>query len=288
MRVVKFILAVILGIILSIAAILILSAFMDYQTAGLIGFGITILTVAIIMKIDFRSLRKAPAVSQERQRYLLFGGLLMSMNNESNKAFKIVKSSAREARDTLASTWGIEDRDDAVYVATHLSVANVHTYFADDVYRSLIKKGITDPTDEELKSLKLEHAQQPERVKHGIATYRTAEAKLLKIGYTEEELASIRTLAAWDYGRTAYIARYSAHAGYITEDEAWAHIIAAAENAAGTYDGWKQYLAAYVLGRCVAYCEFLNIGAGLLGDNSVYSRTPFKSQTSCEIPNERP
>ena len=276
MRAAKFILAALLGIFLGVVAILVLSAFMDYQTVGIIGIGIIILTVVFFMQIDFRSLKKAPAVSEDLQRYLLFGGLLMSVNNESNKAFNIVKSSAKEAKGILASTWGIEDRDDAMYVATHLSVANIHTYFADDIYRNLIKKGITEPTEEELKSLKLEHAQQPERINHGIATYKTAEAKLLKIGYTEEELANIRTLAAWDYGRTAFIARYSAHAGYITMDEAWTFIIAAAENAASTYDGWRQYLAAYVLGRCVAYGEFLNIGAGLFSDNSVYSKTPFK------------
>lgn|GEM_PF-1982329 len=275
---VKFIFAVVAGAVLAIivgAIFAVVSA--DYTLVGLVSIGVFIVTIVIIMNIDFSGMRKAPVVSEERQRYLLFGGLLMSLNNESNKAFKIVRSSPKDAMATLANWWDIQNHDEAIYVAMHLSLGNIHTDFADDVYNNLVKKGVTNPTSEDLAKLKVEHAQQIERIKLGLLTYDTAKKQLIKIGYTEAELAQITTMAAWDYGRTAFVSRFSAHSKFITEDEAWTFISAAAENAASTYDSWKQYLAAYVLGRCIAYGEFLNIGAGLFGENSVYSKTPFKA-----------
>jgi len=276
---VKFIFAVVAGAVLAIIIGAIFAVVsVDYTLVGLVSIGVFIITIVIIMNIDFSGMRKVPMVSEARQRYLLFGGLLMSVNNESNKAFKIVRSSPKEARVTLAGWWGIESHAEAIYVAMHLSLGNIHTDFADDIYNNLIKKGISDPTPEDLAKLKLEHAQQVGRIKLGLLTYDTAKKQLIRIGYTEAELAQITTLAAWDYGRTAFVSRFSAHSKFITEDEAWTFIKAAAENAASTYDNWKQYLAAYVLGRCIAYGEFLNIGAGLFGENSVYSKTSFKAE----------
>lgn len=74
-----------------------------------------------------------------------------------------------------------------------------------------------------------------------------------KFGYTMQEIMSIETLAAWDYGRTSIIARYGYAAGYISEDEAWHYLEIAAENAHPIYNGWREYVAAHILGRAVAF-----------------------------------
>ena len=74
-----------------------------------------------------------------------------------------------------------------------------------------------------------------------------------ELGFTEEELLNIDTLAAWDYGRTAIIARYSVAAGYIDEDVAWEYLKIAADNASEFYSDWREYTAAHILGRAIAF-----------------------------------
>ena len=51
----------------------------------------------------------------------------------------------------------------------------------------------------------------------------------------------------------AYVARTSATLGYIKEYDAWPYIKVAADNASKIYSGWIEYLAAYYLGRAIAY-----------------------------------
>ena len=83
--------------------------------------------------------------------------------------------------------------------------------------------------------------------------YEVASSFLGKLGYSEQELIGLSSLAAWDYGRTVYIARWSVAAGYLNEEEAWQYMRTAAENAAERYTDWREYIAAYVIGRAVGY-----------------------------------
>ena len=96
--------------------------------------------------------------------------------------------------------------------------------------------------------------QFADRINRGLEAYQGAMALLMEsFGFTEEELLSIPTLAAWDYGRTAIIARYGYAAGYVEEDVAWAHLKIAADSAAQTYSSWREFTAAYILGRALAF-----------------------------------
>jgi len=93
-----------------------------------------------------------------------------------------------------------------------------------------------------------------ERVNDGIDAYLGARDMLIgSFGYTEEELLNLPTLAAWDYGRTTIIARYGVAAGYLEEDEAWEYLKTAADRAASTYNDWREYTAAHILGRAIAF-----------------------------------
>jgi hypothetical protein len=71
-------------------------------------------------------------------------------------------------------------------------------------------------------------------------------------GYTREELLDLPTLAALDYSRAFEIARVGAKAGLLYEHETWPFLLHAAESASETYSGWREYIAAYILGRAVA------------------------------------
>jgi len=93
-----------------------------------------------------------------------------------------------------------------------------------------------------------------ERINDGLDAYQQAFTMLVRtFGYTEEELLNLPTLAAWDYGRTAFIARYGVTAGYLDEETAFEYMKIAADRAAETYSSWREYTAAYILGRALAY-----------------------------------
>jgi len=92
------------------------------------------------------------------------------------------------------------------------------------------------------------------RINDGLEAYLCAREMLIDVfGFTEEELLNIPTLAAWDFGRTAIIARYGLAAGYLEESEVWFYLQQAAENAAQVYGSWREYAAAHILGRAIAF-----------------------------------
>ena len=96
--------------------------------------------------------------------------------------------------------------------------------------------------------------QMANRINQGLEAYQGAKAMLVDVfGFTEEELLAIPTLAAWDFGRTAIIARYGVAAGYLEENEAWEYLKKAADNAAEIYSDWREYTAAHILGRALAF-----------------------------------
>jgi len=90
-------------------------------------------------------------------------------------------------------------------------------------------------------------------INESIKAYLTACVILKDLGYTDEELASVPSTAAWDYGRVAFIVRYSVKAGYMEEDLAWRFLQTTAKNASQVYSSWRQYMAGYVMGRALGY-----------------------------------
>lgn len=93
-----------------------------------------------------------------------------------------------------------------------------------------------------------------ERVNAGLTAFERAITMLIEdFGFTEEELLGIKTLAAWDYGRVSIIARYGVAAGFLDEVIAWEHLQLAAKNAVESYSSWREYTAAHVLGRAIAF-----------------------------------
>lgn len=58
-----------------------------------------------------------------------------------------------------------------------------------------------------------------------------------------------QSLAAWDFVRVINISRWSFSAGYISEDEAWMHMLSAGKRVQKTYSSWDDMAKHYVYGR---------------------------------------
>ncbi|MCL2220725.1 MAG: DUF1266 domain-containing protein [Oscillospiraceae bacterium] len=93
-----------------------------------------------------------------------------------------------------------------------------------------------------------------ERIERGLDAFEGAFELLTDVfGFTSEELLQLPTLAAWDYGRVAMFARYSVAAGFLEEEETWPFLYMAAERAIEIYGSWREFTAAHVLGRAIAF-----------------------------------
>ena len=247
-------------------------------------FGILPAAIIIACSLSLmRMLTAKYAVSAGQKRYLTFGLILSVQNREPFQIFKLIMATKGQARKTLREFWGIRNREGVLETAHYLSIAGGHTAFADDVFNKLIKTGKLEPlTEDNLHNpAGLENAYQaaverefgkgpagealtPEqraavtkaflsRVNDGLECYTITLKHLLNAGYTENELLSIPTTAAWDFGRVCFIVKFGAAARYIDEADAWPYLKAAADNASKTYNSWREYFAAYALGRAIAY-----------------------------------
>jgi len=95
------------------------------------------------------------------------------------------------------------------------------------------------------------------------STYYTLTHMKKEHRFTKADMDAIHNFEAWDYGRTAFVARNSAALGYITQADAMPYIKRAAENASKMYDGWREYIAAYFLGRALSYGGEMRIFADI-------------------------
>jgi hypothetical protein len=226
----------------------------------------------------------------------------------------------KEERKKLKEWWGIEDESEAIKVMAYLSTADGHTPVANEIYSKLIAKGKLEPVDwdtfdsynefEHLTKNSFERAegQLPEfmeknnipkedeeeafqtlakiifinRVNNTLTAYPKTVDFLKKHEFIADELNKISDLSAWDYGRCGMIARGSTHCGYVTENEGWKYMLAAGENAANKYENWREFFAAYFIGRAVAYgdddLEYFDEAVEYLlkNEDSPYQKIKFK------------
>ena len=182
-------------------------------------------------------------LSLEQEKDLAFAAILTVTNYQSPRTFKIKK----DVRNLIGkvgfkSAWGIGDKASVLATLDYLSKAKGQSPKAQELfetYFSIVEAG----SNEEFVYEDLFFSSK----------YLEAKRNLIQLGYNEEEVSEIDNFAAWDYGRTGYIARYSVQFGLISEEEVWPYVELAARNARKSYRSWREYLAAYVLGRALGY-----------------------------------
>ncbi|MDR0287384.1 MAG: DUF1266 domain-containing protein [Clostridiales bacterium] len=226
------------------------------------------------------------AVSPEKKRFLAFSSVLFTQNVESSRILAMIRTDKKEPARVLDSGWDITEGEAAIDTAGRLSEGLVHTPYSDDVYRALIRGNkikLWNKQNCTIEKLGLQKAFEAtrnrvlngvvqiegelseddrrsiagyfiRRVNNSLERYDEIAKELIdKLGYSKHEISKIKTLSAWDFGRTGFIVRFSWFLGLIDERTAWSYLKIAAENASHYYSSWREYLAAYTLGRAVGY-----------------------------------
>jgi TPR repeat protein len=202
----------------------------QYELGNVYGYGRKDETLELadwLSSQTVRALERANKATPKQKRALLFSAVLMTQNWESLLILPLTCDKELSAK--RLGGWNINNAEDAIYTLDYLCVADNHTQKVDNKYK-LIKLHTVESKNTD---------------------FSTASQMLMRFGYTEDELLSLSTLAAWDYGRLGFIARHSWDVGYIDKVTAWDYMLRCADNAARHYDSWREYLAAYVLGRAL-------------------------------------
>ena len=93
-----------------------------------------------------------------------------------------------------------------------------------------------------------------------ITADKEASNKLL-MAYCYYPAVGEKSLIGWDFARAIYLCRVSYECGYISEDEAWEHIMSYAVYLQQTFDSWEDLGKNYIIGRKFwSYGETLKSG----------------------------
>ena len=122
------------------------------------------------------------------------------------------------------------------------------------------------------------------RINSSISGYEQAIRTLIVFGYSMEELSKIDNFSAWDLGRTGYLAKMAATAGFIDEVTLRQYMLEAGKLAYIIYLDWRQFLAAYFIGYSISGGSAKKIGDFgdtiqylLKNKKSPYQKFPLKS-----------
>ena len=184
-----------------------------------------------------------------QEKDLAFSSILTITNYQSPRTFRLKKDMRNLiGKVGFKSTWGIGDKMSAINALDYLSKGEGHTPDAQEVFAKFLKFD----TSEQATCLE-ENTSFSNDDLFFLNKYLGAKSNLIQLGYSEAELLAITDFSAWDYGRTGYIARYVVQLGYLSKEEAWPYVEDAANHARSVYSSWREYLAAYVLGRALGY-----------------------------------
>jgi len=166
---------------------------------------------------------------QEKEDWLAFSSILALSNYDSPKVFAMQWAPKFLIKRGLKSMWAVTNRQSTLDTLAELAAAKCSAPRANSFYAEIKETGIVSQI------------------------YKQARENLLKLGFDESVLDNITTLNAWDYGRAGFIARNAVFCGFLKEEETWKYLQQAAVNASKEYSSWREYLAAYILGRDIAY-----------------------------------
>jgi len=226
---------------------------------------------------EFRVKEGAPVLSQDKQFALGVGAI----GSEQRMGYVNTLELGDEKEvliGGLAKAWEITDPQSAMETIGWL-LHEGHRGYYDIAVRGSALKGqaqndfILEAASEEIDAGKL--AAFVENFQGAFGTLYQAE-----IARKPEEYQA--NILAWDVGRCVTVARMCFDAGYLTEDQAWEAIHAAAELAKPAYSSWKEFGRSFILGRAMWGGDTMMLDglieiyqALLENDNSPWKQTKF-------------
>ena len=144
---------------------------------------------------------------------------------------ELTEANRRDRQQLLERSWGVRNRDDLLS-----SLSWIHSGGSRRPFRELGEKVLAmSPA----RRRELEPARQERPV---------FDQQVLVVDVYYRRLGA-KGLLGWDYARYVALCRWGYQSAYLTEDEAWGHIIPAARLLQATFSSWKELGENYLIGR---------------------------------------
>ncbi|QSV47053.1 DUF1266 domain-containing protein [Geobacter benzoatilyticus] len=167
----------------------------------------------------------------ESQKWALATSAIPKKANDMKLDVPGGAADVKDLQEMLRSDWEIQDHKTALDAIKFLREQGHREEF------NLVLKEISQSNQNEFNQLVSSYANQPEIQKQ------------LQLVYKHKDTVGKKSIIAWDYCRLVYVAECAGRAGYLTEDEAWQEIMAAAKVIQATFTSWEEMGNNYLLGR---------------------------------------
>lgn len=167
----------------------------------------------------------------EQQKWALATSAIPKKANDMQLDVLGGGADAKDLQEMLRSDWEIQDHKTALDMIKFLKEQGHREDF------NSVLKEISQRSQKEFEQLAASYANQPDVLKQ------------LQLVSKHKDTIGNRSIIAWDYCRLVYVAECAARAGYLSEDEAWQEIMAAAKVIQATFTSWEEMSNNYLLGR---------------------------------------
>lgn len=177
---------------------------------------------------------EANQVASDKAPLLVYGALLLEFNRQPTSTLALPEPDF--ARMLLEQFWEVENKADTLTVLEWLLGGGDHKD-ADPILAGYLGG--------DKSAFNHEAATVFDAVQDWLAHNDIAGTTL-----SEQDLAALTTIAAWDIERAAAVARCAYNAGYLSEAETWKVLEQIDKRVAKAgFKNWAQYAASYVYGR---------------------------------------
>lgn len=134
-------------------------------------------------------------------------------------------------QESLVNWWGVHNRKDLLETLDWIQEGGHRREFGE------MARNLSSATPEQISQLKSKIAGDPS----------TSNQVGIVLKYKDE--FNLKSIIAWDYARYISLCSWGYITGYMSEEEAWKHIMPAARLLQQTFDSWEDLGKNYVVGR---------------------------------------
>jgi len=167
--------------------------------------------------------------SREQIRWAVAASAILSTFNHERLDALSSEDSVIGVRGLLQKWWSISNREELLQTLTWINQGGHRQLF------SAIGARTADLS--------------PDQLSNAVSQLNSEDANSLMVAHRYYKKFGAQSITAWDYGRYINLCRWGVAAGYVTEDEAWPHMMHAAAILQQTVSSWSEFGENYLVGR---------------------------------------
>lgn len=168
-------------------------------------------------------------LSLAQKRWALAASAILATANHESVTTLSPGESALEAASMLRNSWDISNHDELLQSLDWIDRGGHRQLF------SAIGARTANVSSDDLSNV--------------VRRLGSEDANSVLVAHRYHEKYAAQSITAWDYARYINVCRWGVAAGYLTDEEAWTHIMHAAQVLQQTFSSWSEFGENYLVGR---------------------------------------